>query len=100
MRNMTDEEVICGFMGWTLGSIQIARGNELYISSHLNLSTLWEVEERLTDKQWPPYRALIQESADPLDTRWSRILVHATAAQKIKALAAVLREEENTHAKT
>ncbi len=50
---------------------------------------LWEVEDRLTDDQWREYANLMM---DPAGIHHTRFLLHATPGQKIKALAAVLRQ--------
>jgi hypothetical protein len=54
----------------------------------LDLDALWEVEERLTGEQWGEYSGLLM---DPRGVNHTRFLLHATAEQKTKALAAVLR---------
>jgi hypothetical protein len=91
---VTDEEMICNFMEpkpegrpssygsgevwWRWGWRYIG-----WLPRPLTLDALWEVEARLTDEQCSRYtRELVM-----LPWLW-----HATAAQKIKALAAVLRE--------
>ena len=104
---MSDEAVICAFMGWTPGNIRIVRGNELSIYSHLSLAALWEVEERLKQDytKWEQYVDLMMgrklyHFRKILDYADITATIHATAAQKIKALATVLRNEEKTHATT
>lgn len=113
--SLTDEEVICAFMepkppdgaypralsdaGWW----KVAWSNALQKSQWLpnndkaaSLDALWEVEERLTEEQWGQY--CIRAQVDLYDPAWGnhpggmdRPIIHATAEQKIRALAAVLR---------
>jgi len=113
---MSDEAVICDFMEpgadaradsdfeWW-GQIW-SNGMRTIHPRNLTLDALWEVEERLKPDytKWQQYIDLmmgrklyhfrkILDYADITD------VAHATAAQKIKALATVLRKEENNHAK-
>jgi hypothetical protein len=55
----------------------------------LTLDALHEVEERLTNEQWWAYEAALTEGPFGTGDHFRQI-VHATTAQKIKALAAVL----------
>ena len=91
---MTDEEVICAFMEpeadlridsdfeWW-GQIW-SNGVRSVFPRTLTLDALWEVEERLTTLQAVNYAGLLLDGQEG----WTW---HATAAQKIKALATVLR---------
>lgn len=80
----TDEEVICEWMEPPLSHERVP--------IRLTLDRLHAVEARLNDKQWQKYLG------EFLDDEWHgwrahRNLLHATAAQKIAALAAVIRAE-------
>lgn len=59
------------------------------------LGAMREVEARLTEEQWFTYRDNLVGNGPP--TTWHqtmfRLAVHAPAANKIKALAAVLKRE-------
>jgi hypothetical protein len=107
---MTDTGIICAFMeprpdhlqqgtcttnGWWVRRI----GGECEAAS-LTLDALHEVEEKLTDEQWDAYyhqfgaygrEGLTWTAPDRL-YKWA---LHASAEQKIKALAAVLRPAWN-----
>ena len=104
---MTDAEVICSFMEPkptksimdTLRDGDPAPGkwwNDRHHASSewrprtLTLDAIWEVEERLTDEQWQQYRDEILKGTDMMGL-WMTRLIDAGAAQKIVALAAVLR---------
>ena len=60
-----------------------------WVPRKLTLDRLWEVEERLTEKQRGEYYFIFWERRDR-ENWWT--LLHATSEQKIKALAAVIRE--------
>jgi len=60
-----------------------------------SLDALHEVEARLTDEQWQKYAGLMM---DPAGIKHTHFLLHATAEQKISALAAVLRPEMEKYA--
>jgi len=60
----------------------------------LTLDRLHLVEARLTDKQWPVYVAGLSKDSDIMRMGAIFGLIHATAEQKITALAAVIREEQ------
>ena len=96
---LTDQEIICTWMEpkpeppmrlpteaesqsqwWKRVYNSLDRGWEPYT---LTLDALWEVEERLTALEWGEYLLNLPYI--------KREVVHATPAQKIKALAAVLR---------
>lgn len=97
---MTDEEVICGWMEkrpsyesggtghsarhWWLSNPH----HDNWWPTELTLDRLREVEERLTDSQWELYFL-----AWPGRFLGFRGFVHASAEQKIKALAEVLRKD-------
>ncbi|SRR5260370_1379040 len=99
----TDEEVICGWMEprpsgsltnlladwWLFRSV-----NAGWVPRTLTLDRLWNVEERLTEKQRDPYLDVIVRNTGlgPTTAGWD--MAHATAAQKIKALAEVLRSSQ------
>ena len=106
---ISDAEVICGFMqprtdctDWPFGgrsdfwwqgvnnSSRIPAGWE---PRPLTLDRLWEVEERLTAEQrWAYSDVLCLKVIWPTQPSESTFsVVHATAAQKITALAIVLR---------
>lgn len=113
---MTDDEVICTWMeprpktqtgmiyrfygnssgivdslstreGWWVCDEVILDGEPTTIISPrpLDLDALHEVEARLTDEQWWNYSNNFNMPCD------FRALIHLSAAQKIKSLAAVLR---------
>lgn len=105
-----DTRIICEFMDrcprsttrsrdsdsgwWRL--VGCVREDGEWIPNAIDLNRAHWVEERLTEEQWNRY---INAFATPIDRRlrmfaWDRVsaLLHATAADKIKALAAVLRE--------
>lgn len=110
---MTDAEVICGWMQpkpalrqtegewelaicatslgwWLLTTTGYERGDEpIIVPADLTLDRLREVEARLTEEQWVHYGILMENR--PVGMRLSKALLHASADQKIKALAAVLR---------
>lgn len=103
---MTDEEVICGFMEprpvcpprrrWFESKSSLAGWWELIRDSNrcqprpLTLDALYEVESQLTDEQQWDYCEAVRKQADTRQAGTWHYL-HATAEQKIKALAAVLR---------
>jgi hypothetical protein len=113
---MSDEEIICQFMEprpkprglsvtatwWTtrtlltgtgpgghFGSYQVAPLIEICPAGQ-RLGMLYEVEERLTGEQWCWYEAQLRR----ITGGTPRQIIHASAAQKIKALAAVLRSSD------
>ena len=107
---MTDEEVICEFMephesmNWIWWKIN---RDMTVIHRELTLDALWEVEERLKQDytKWEQYVDLMMgrklyHFRKILDYADITATIHATAAQKIKALATVLRNEDNSNAKT
>ena len=89
---LSDKEVICEFMkpGGNTAAEQaafwwchISGGRRM--TKALTLDALWEVEERLIrdfNTAWCVYRANLETIT---------CAIHATAAQKIKALATILR---------
>jgi len=94
---MSDEAVICKFMepkcyGYPWWSCQ----GSFIAPRALSLDALWEVEERLTRMQWNAYLKLLSDGNILANFKEYRMVAHATAAQKIAALATVLRNEENT----
>lgn len=106
---LSDQEVICGFMEprpkWT-AQIEphewqyrwwkwYTDKNHRHLPIPLTLNECHAVEERLTDEQWREYEwQLICVPFDGVVNSMSRVYLHATAEQKIRALAAVLRKEE------
>lgn len=95
----SDEEVICEWMepgreipGNWMQYIGWGRG---WRPCTLTLDRLHEVEARLTDEQWKPYimKLLPWQSLNKLYVEQLFCLLHATAEQKIKALAAVIQSE-------
>lgn len=94
---MTDEEVIASFMEPKPTWSSSDRNGEWWWcwdhrwhSCKLDLDALHEVEARLTNEQWDAYANLMM---DPAGIHHTRFLLHASAEQKIEALAAVLRPE-------
>lgn len=98
---MTDKEFICQFMETKPdpnthgGTCRSPKGWWFWYgkweTTKLTLDALWEVEERLTDEQWQEYDAELGGSTTSvLSPNFG--MIHATAEQKIKALASVLRE--------
>lgn len=66
-----------------------------HLTIDISLNECHAVEARLTDEQWWAYeRELRSVPFDGLMNTAARVFVHATAEQKIKALASVLRKEE------
>jgi len=59
----------------------------------LSLDALREVQDRLIDEQWEQYESWLCRIAEPFPPEhWPlRVMLHVTALQKIKALAATLR---------
>lgn len=97
-----DQEVICGFMEPVVGfrGCDFPRSLKGWWTAELGqpkqpreltLNECHAVEERLTDEQWDAYEELFDSVI-----LWGRerSLLHASAEQKIRALAAVLRKEE------
>lgn len=62
----------------------------------LTLNECREVQERLTDEQWAEYRGwfMVEHQLEGHRVPFGTYLLHATAEQKTKALAAVLRSAE------
>ena len=62
----------------------------------LDLDRLHLVEERLTEEQWDRYRAYFTQQAVPpppvTSAKYFRLIVNATADQKVMALAGVVEE--------
>lgn len=97
----TDMEVICAFMekrpgpnehggtGWSGGRWWY--WSRSWMPRELTLDAIHEVEERLSGEQRLVYLLEISRNGTPETGYWRRI--HATAATKIKALAAVLRTQ-------
>lgn len=112
MPERTDAETVASFMEarpdlpphwgawpehqwWLL--IPTAGGRMDWTPKELNLDALYLVEARLTDEQWERYvRLLLQPVIQLSDPRvhWKKVL-HATTADKIVALVAVIREAAN-----
>ena len=102
----TDEEVICEWMepdyrktyanagdpskgGWW------KRGQICWFRVDLTLDRLHEVEARLSDEQWQQYREELCFAWQAMEPHYdlAKMYIHATAATKIAALAAVIRAE-------
>lgn len=95
---MTDDETICNFMEpnaealatddlhWHGIVSKPGGGWRISGPRTLDLDALWEVEELLTDEQWDAYQQLML----PIRTGRRYRSGHATAEQKIKAIAKVL----------
>jgi hypothetical protein len=73
--------------GWWV-AIKLNAGINAWIARPLTLAALWDVEARLTEEQWTRYATLMM---DPAGVKHTRFLLHATAEQKVKALATVIR---------
>ncbi len=105
---LTDEEVICAFMEpkptgswvrdvqptwWYFSTYDFPLG---WHAKAITLDALWEVEQRLSREQINRYIAeLLRVTLPPDRGAYDWRLIHATAAQKIAALASVLREDAN-----
>lgn len=97
---MTDAEVICAWMEPRPGSAAEAYNSRWWNGSpwtelrpfNLTLDALREVESRLSEAQWDRYEALALKWRYEYSSSY-RAALHASAEQKIKALAAVLRKE-------
>lgn len=103
--SLSDAEVICSFMDslrrdgawWSAELPTGSRGPVRFVPITLELNALHEAEELLTDEQWGEYCAGLRK--DLYHPLWGmkypggmdRPMLHATAEQKIRALAAVLR---------
>ena len=105
----TDAEVVAGFMEprpvICLGSRHAAswwirnllEDSPRWYPNHIfcnSLDALHLVEARLTDEQWQRYKSMTVINGNLGEIYWKRLL-HASAADKLKALAAVLRKEES-----
>lgn len=112
---LTDEEVICEFMeakpeaflatgsqahpsvgGWWRSDFRFTSpspndGEYYWKPRKLTLDALHEVEARLTDEHWKEYCWRFQRGG--MCSWWEnqRDFLHASAEQKIKALASILR---------
>lgn len=101
---MTDEEIICtwmeplpGFRGinypksvagwWT------APNGQAKTPTTLDLDALHEVEAQLTEELWEKYEIALWAEITPNERIYDREWIHATASDKIKALAAILKYE-------
>lgn len=98
---LSDAEVVCTFM--ELKPMPIAGFKRVYAAgakwwayredewepAALTLDALHEVEARLTESQWKAYgENVVRETTAGY---WPRNLLHASAEEKIRALATVLR---------
>src|SRR6185369_9847696 len=95
---MSDEEVICTWMGWFTGDWTGGGGlgePARWTPTLLDLDALHEVEARLAVEQWDEYaiamldKGIVRNAG--VGNRFAYRMLHASAADKIKALAAVLR---------
>jgi|SRR6266853_4554718 len=79
-----------GFAWWIWNS-----SHQEWIPGNLTLDALWQVEERLTEEQWWDYEKRLANghwSNGPASLLFViKAHIHATAAEKIKALAEVLK---------
>lgn len=120
---MTDAEVVASWMEakpsreetavsdcghsperWWYWHDDYVTGAEILAHCPLTLDQLHEVEKRLSDAQWQHYAVLMfhcccteARTANPIEdllTKNRRALLHATAEQKIRALAGVLRAKD------
>ncbi len=103
---LSDAEVVCEFMEeqgvpyngvsrrWFWHIIRCP-GLDADLPCTLDLDTLRKVQERLTDEQWRAYAALLSGVQMRTGVRVAfstcKALIHASAEQKIVALACVLR---------
>ena len=115
---LSDAAVICAFMenkpargpwsqrpwhsvspaGWWVASEDrnvFTAPNE-WFPIKLTFDRLWEVEERLTGNQWDRYWGHLRDGVYANGQPYLRGLIHATAADKIAALANVLRGTSTT----
>ena len=103
---LSDEEIICQFMEPMpqCGIRQILQDRLVipiwwgcawdgWQSIVPDLTELYEVESRLSDEQWGEYGLKLAESLQSQGWQYVRNLIHASSAQKIRALAEVLRPE-------
>ena len=112
---MTDGEVICAWMepkpdtynaATAMAAAKSGKDNPIWWVTdgrtwtlrprELDLDALWEVQDRLTDEQWERYECemLAQWTPEAIGLTMHgevRHYLHATAEQKIRALAAILR---------
>lgn len=110
---MSEEEVICEWMEprpdvvddgadpnacykWPHRWWKWYRDRNGHLPRELDLNALHEVEARLSDKQWLDYRREFRLVVERVNGTWplgqrSKDMLHATAEQKIRALASVLR---------
>lgn len=101
----TDEEVICEWMEPKPEDLNphvgllVSKGewwyrytlDKTWTACKPNLDRLHEVEARLTDEQWERYLDQLVDDDAISGYQTERDICHATAAQKIAALAAVIR---------
>lgn len=89
---------------WTAKSQKTSRGGFefVWVANEATLDMLHEVEARLTDRQWERYcLRLVGCGSNILNLRGTvdyadlKALLHASAADKLTALAAVIREAAN-----
>lgn len=104
---LTDAEVICGWMepkpvriwpqdipdGHWWSALWSTGTGWSWIPATLDLDALHEVEARLSEDEWWIYLGELHVATKGVAAYAYRHLIHATAAQKIAALAAVLRRE-------
>jgi len=97
---VSDEEVIAAFMEPVPGFREIdypksiagwwtAPTGHTKVPAVLDLDALHEVEARLTEERWDLYISEFWKLS--IGSTWARDYLHASAADKIKALATVLR---------
>ena len=103
----TDAEVVAGFMDpppsepldsslWWSWEVSDGRWTSIPSAILNSLDALRLVEARFTDEQWKEYWWALADSIIPPGTApIPRLWLHASAQDKLKALAAVLRKEES-----
>ncbi len=78
--------------GWWRARLSMSCKYLVWVPADLTLDALWEVEDRLTEDQLDNYGYALVDVVSESNGRYSDVLlIHATAEQKTKALAAGLR---------
>ncbi len=91
---LTDEEVICVWMR-SFPENWLRDWDDPFWTGALTLDALWEVESRLGEQIRPYIAELLRVTLPPDRGAYDWRLIHATTAQKVAALASVLRENAN-----
>jgi hypothetical protein len=93
--DFTEEEYVSVYGWWRADTEDL-----VVMPNHPTLDRLHEVEAGLPDERWDRYRAwFTQQSVPPPPVSHAehfRMVAHASAVQKIRAFAAVLREAERS----